>query len=172
MSKIRKPSTTPKRTKISSPTLPSNTNLCFNFADYKKQSININKFNNCFQNEHECFSVINKSFEKIKHISNCPNFYALQSDTNMHCHIIENDFKELVRSILVQYGFPSKKIEELFEGEIYQVKIADGSPEARLVFYLVGGNILTPLFLDTNHQLYKSKNRGFDINLKTKNYTL
>ena len=63
--------------------------------------------------------------EKLKHISSCSNFYSVQSDTGMHCHAIEDEFKDLVKEVLKRYGFPDRKIEELFEGKIYQVKIAD-----------------------------------------------
>lgn len=170
--KIKTPVLDKTKQAINIPKITKEEGLCFNFKDYKKNSIEIDGFNNCFQNEKESFSVMNKSLEKLKHISNCPNFNSVQSDTGMHCHAIEGDFKELVKEVLKKYGFPDRKIEELFEGKIYQVKIADGAPESRLVFYLIGGYILMPLFLDTNHQLYKSKKRGYDNNLKSKHYSL
>lgn len=173
MSKIKKTSTKNiGQEKILTPRLPSSVGLCFSFKDFKKQSVKTSSFNNHFQDEKECFSVITKSLEKIKHISGFPNFVKLKSDEGMHCHVISNDYKDSVISILKEYGFPKGKIEELFEGKIYQVKIADGSPASRLIFYLIGGYILVPLFVDTNHQLYKSQHRGYDNNLPSKCYSL
>lgn len=115
---------------------------------------------------------MNNSLEKLKHISNCSNFNDLQSDPSMHCHPVKNEFKKLVENILKEYGFPDNKIVELFEGKIYQVKIANGSSPSRMIFYLVSGYILIPLFLDVNHQLYKSKTPSYDDNLKSRKYSL
>lgn len=170
--KIKKPNINNSKRTISNPELPIDTRLCINFKDFKKQSISMKNFNNCFSNESECFSLMDKSLEKLKHISNCNNFHSLLIDKNMHCHTIEDDVKDLVKNILKEYGFPTGKIDAIFEGKLYQVKIADSSPASRLIFYLVSGYILFPLFMDVNHQLYKNNDYNFDIDLNSKKYSL
>lgn len=170
--KIKRPVVDESKYMINSPSLPSNVGLCISFKDFNKESICIDNFNNYFINESECFSLMQKALIKLKHISNYNNFNKLQSDGTMHCHAIENKSKKLVKAVLKEYGFSTEKIEELFEGKIYQVKIADGKPASRLVFYLLSGYILVPLFLDTNHQLYKDKSHNHDNNLKSRKYSL
>lgn len=61
--KIKTPVLDKTKQAINIPKITKEEGLCFNFKDYKKNSIEIDGFNNCFQNEEESFLVMNKSLE-------------------------------------------------------------------------------------------------------------
>ena len=111
--------------------------------------------------------LLKASINIFKHISNIQNFSSLLNDGNMHCHEIENATIKLVSRILKEYGFNDEKISNIFEDKVYQVKISNKS---RMVFYLIDVNIIVPLFVDTNHQVYC--NSSYDTNCANNKFSL
>ena len=171
MSKIKKADVSKSNVKIDKKSISTNVGLCFNFREFQKQSISITGFNNCFLDSDECLNFISKAIDKLKYIGGCTNFSELLFNENMHCHKIAQN-QGMLDHVLRKYGYPREKIDEIFEGEIYQVKVAAGNPAGRMVFYLIDGHVIVPLFVDTNHHLYRDKKRGYDNNLGAKKYSL
>lgn len=157
---------------IANPSPKSANGLTISLKDFQKHSITIAGFNNHFKNAEECVYVLSSGFEKLRHISQFNSLSAFMGNGSLHCHSIDKNRVEFVKKILGGYGFQDERIRELTAENIYQVQLASGEAPARLVFYLVDDSVIFPLFIDTNHQIYPDKKRGYDINTKSKEFSM
>lgn len=157
---------------IANPSPKSANGLTISLKDFQKHSITISGFNNHFKNAEECVFVLDSGFEKLRHISQYKSLSAFMGDGSLHCHSIDKNRVEFVKKILGGYGFQDERVRELTAENIYQVQLASGEAPARLVFYLVDDSVIFPLFIDTNHQIYPDKKRGYDADVKSKKYSM
>lgn len=135
--------------------------LCFTFNRFKTKSINIDgKFNNFYKDSNEYIRKVSALLEyALPQLSNeDSSIFGNQSKLHaLHLHKIQNKRNEL-EAIFKIYGFPNDEINSIFEGaQIFQFEVPNENGAFRVVFELIGSNIISILFLDPNHHIYFNK---------------
>lgn len=135
-----------------------NAPLFFSFAQFKLNSIRIDKeFNNFFRDEKHYIQNMFSLWGMAMPLLSKENATLFSSDFikagTMHIHKVYKK-RNLIERILSIYGFPSQSIDNIFEGnEIYQLEVPYLNGATRVIFQRID-NLLSFLFLDTNHHLY------------------
>ena len=132
--------------------------LFFSFAQFKLNPIKIDReFNNFFRDEQhfieEMFFLLGKALPLLSK-ENATLFSSdfIKAET-LHIHKIHKK-RDLIERILSRYNFSTKNIDNIFEGnEIYQLEVPYLNSATRVIFQRID-NLLSFLFLDTNHHLY------------------
>lgn len=134
--------------------------LLFSFSNFKFYPINIKGvFNNYYKAEEDYIRIVSNILENgLPTLSN--ENEQLFSDVTklnlLHIHKIERK-DDILRQIFKEYGFNEIQINNMVEGlNIYQYEIPNENGASRFVFEK-SGNIISFLFLDTNHHIYMNK---------------
>ncbi len=130
--------------------------ILFTFGDFKVTPIKIDReFNNHFKDEKDYIDRIGSVFEFFTTVSNYKKEDFIGNRTmqrQFHFHPIEKS--DTIKSILEEYGFNSRKIEEIISGQrLYQLSLEAKRSSVRIVVEWTE-NIFSPLFIDTNHHIY------------------
>ena len=134
----------------------------FTFSNFKMKAVNIKgSFNNHFKSKEEYTRVL--TIFLAKGLPFCSNESSnilsdITKGKNLHFHRIKGK-DEVLRKIFKEYNFREQFIDELLEGDcLYQFEIPylNGSP--RVIFQKIE-NIISVLFIDTNHHIYSNKQK-------------
>ena len=138
--------------------LDKDTQLRFTFAQFQLKPINIKgKFNNYFSDYKHYIEKISALIGKGLPLLSREKISLFTKEYNkadaLHLHKI-SDKQELITRILLQYGVPEKSIEEVLYGdELYQLEVPYANGAMRIIFHRIE-NLISFLFLDTNHHIY------------------
>lgn len=137
--------------------------LYFVFDRFKASSINIKgEFNSFYKNEEEYIRKISIFLGKALPLLSQENsslFVDKLKMSQLHLHKILNKRVE-VEKVLREYGFPEADINSIFEGaKLYQFEVPYENGAFRVIFELIGDNIISFLFLDPNHHIYFNKDK-------------
>lgn len=129
--------------------------IVFDFTYFQTNSISINGFNNNYKNKMESINAVGDIFETFKNINiyDKNQFFSPAIKKQFHYNQFENDDSiDLIERVLIEgYGMPKGKVEE-FERLYFEFACDDGK---RVIGTKIHDNILSILFLDPNHLIYK-----------------
>ncbi len=145
-----------------------NAALVLNFSKFKLFPINLREeFNNFFK-DIDHFAAVASNFlgiivPKINTLSYNEICDGTQEGKGLHFHTIHQSHYQLIRNILIQYGYAISEIEQILEGNsLFEFVASQGHIyAARVVCYKVE-NVLFLLFFDTNHHIYLEQRRVKD----------
>lgn len=134
--------------------------LLFTFSNFKLYPINIDGvFNNHFNNANEYIRKITVLFgQALPLLSNesYNMFRELSKVKSMHIHQLHGK-EDILKQIFKKYGYSDEAINNFMEGsEIYQLEIPFENGATRIVFQRID-NLISFLFLDSNHHIYMNK---------------
>lgn len=109
--------------------------------------------------------IIKTYFDNFITISKNNRFHSEISKGN-HNHFVSDLQKENLSYIFKEFNYNDEWIyQNIISANIFQCGLSGNKP--RLFFSAINDNnlgifIITPLFLDLNHAIYKSKNKNYD----------
>lgn len=133
--------------------------LVFTFANFKLNSINIKgEFNNYYKDVNEFNRKISMlvgkalpllSNEGIDIFSNDPS-----KKNTLHLHKLNGKI-DILEDILREYGYSETVIENTITSDnIYQLELPYENKATRIIFQRINNNLISFLFMDTNHHVY------------------
>ncbi|MBR1437889.1 MAG: hypothetical protein IJ587_05065 [Synergistaceae bacterium] len=132
--------------------------LFFSFAQFKLKPVRIDgEFNNFFKDDKHYIENMFVLLGLALPLLSKENATLFSSDFakagTMHIHKVYSK-RNLIERILTIHGFSPQAIDNIFEGnEIYQLEVPYLNGATRVIFQRID-NLLSFLFLDTNHHLY------------------
>lgn len=137
--------------------------LLFVFDRFKASSINIQgEFNSFYKDPEEYIRKISIFLGKALPLLSRENSSLFKDGaklSQLHLHKVLNKRAEVER-VLKEYGFPEDDINSIFDGaNIYQFEVPYENGAFRVVFELIGDNVISFLFLDPNHHIYFNKDK-------------
>lgn len=134
--------------------------LCLDFSKFNLNCVCIpDEFNNHFK-DYQHFANVSSAFlgtilpKLTSHTYDEVREGGKESKV-LHFHTIDDKHLETVKSVLKEYGYLQESIKQMFEGNsIYEFSAALGhTTPARVVCHKIG-DIIQPLFFDTNHHVF------------------
>ena len=139
-------------------TVVSDDLLVFTFSHFHLEPIKIDReFNNYYDSPEQYIEKISILLGKALPLlsDERASLFAGESTkaSSLHLHKITKK-RDIVEKILINYGFSSSLIDEIFEGgEIYQLEVPYANGATRIVFQRTE-NLVSFLFVDPNHHVY------------------
>lgn len=138
-------------------------NVSVSFSEFRLDPVCVRgKFNNHFKDDAHIKAVVSEILGRaLPKITSC-KFSEIREggreSSGLHFHSIDGQHQEIVEDVLGEYGYSKQSIEQLLEGgSLFQIVGGFGHTyPARIVCHKIG-NVLYPLFLDTNHHIYLNK---------------
>ena len=168
MSKVRKIQISNVNSVKNYTSADDNAPLFFSFAQFKLKPVKLDgEFNNFFRDEQHYIQTMLIFLGSAMPLLSRENATLFSGDFAkagiMHIHKVDKK-RGLIERILLAYNFPIQNIDNIFEGnEVYQLEIPYLNGAARIIFQRID-NLISFLFLDTNHHLYlnemKTSNSG------------
>lgn len=167
MNKKIPPQVSPSKCSVKNATqLSEDTEYCsLNFRYLKAKCITQKDFNNHFRDETHYLNVISSFIgtvlPKISELKPNELLSGSRFSKQFHFHRVERDKYEKIRSILKEYSFNDRQIDQFLDGErIFQFagNLEGHQIESRVICEYING-VLFVLFFDTNHHLYFNKSK-------------
>lgn len=137
---------------------PDDPLLVFTFKNFHLAPIMVNKeFNNYYESSEQYIEKMTILLDKALPLLSDEKVSLFSGESrkasSLHLHKITNK-REIVERILKEYGFTSRVINEMFEGDdIYQLEVPYANGATRIVFQRIE-NLISFLFVDPNHHVY------------------
>lgn len=140
-------------------TLDDDVPLLFTFSNFKMSSVAIDGFNNFYKDQEEYLRKITAFIGKALPLLSNEKMSIFNDSGKMnalHLHKVK-DKEVILRKIFSTYGFNDNAIENFLEGaDIYQLEVPFENGASRVVFQKID-NLISFLFLDSNHHIYLNK---------------
>lgn len=163
------------RTKSTRPALTQNNEktylinempIVFGFKYFHGESVQIQNFNNHYENCFKAITAIKDFHIAIAELSKLTLKEAFSPKTKrqLHLHPIETTKEtSLINKILsTAYNFPEKLIDEFCEGQYFEFSFDNGQRAIAIKHDF----IIEPLFLDPNHLIYRKSCKNDKEKLK------
>lgn len=134
-----------------------------NFSKFNIKAVNIqSEFNNHFKDQKH-FNEVVSSFlgivlPKISSQTYNQICEGTQEGKALHFHTIDEEHRDVLRNILLEYGYKQTAIDQIFEGNnLFEFSATIGHTYAARVVAHKIDNVFYLLFFDTNHHIYLNR---------------